>query len=125
MSNHTFKAGMIFLLLFGFSNFILAEELKEEGTGLYTFICAGLKLSDHGMRMDREAYFYNESTQKLLCVTAMGTDSCAVHTKDKPCTCPPPEWKANKCWEKLSEFSKVRDLEYRKWYDSLIKKNKP
>ena len=115
---------IIFLLFFSFNNNVFAENPKEDGTGLYIFSCAGLKLSDHGMRMDREGYFYNQSTHKLICVLGMGAVSCTAPTKGKICTCPPPEWQANACWKKYAEFLKAKDLEYRKSRDEHIKKQK-
>jgi len=122
MTKPTFQACVIFLLLFSFNNLVNAEDyLKEEGIG-DVFSCGGLKLSDHGMRMDRQAYFYNESTRKVVCVTAMGANSCAVQAKDKPCICPPPEWEANGCWQKYGDLLKVKDIEYRKSYDEFTKK---
>jgi hypothetical protein len=126
MNKRSVRNLAIFLLIFSFNKSVIADDLTEKEPGSYTFTCGGLILSDHGMAMDREGYFYNENPHQLICVFAMGAVSCATTKKGQLCTCPPPEWKANKCTEKLEEFSKARDLEWRKKYDELIKKqNKP
>jgi len=72
------------------------------------FVCEGIALIDQGLATDRGADFLDIKTQEIICKYGMAVPSCTSKSADQPCSCPPSQWTDNKCWEKYSEFSKLK-----------------
>jgi hypothetical protein len=84
-----------------------------------TFNCAGMYLIDPGMALHRDnGNFIEVGTYKPIC-TYRGALApiCEDTSKNQTCTCPPPEWNANKCSEKYDEFQHAKNLEWKKSQD--------